>query len=74
MRGRLGHCLCLASENREENDADNFFIHSDILSPFAENWLTKNKLGLSKTFISLSQSMDKVSPGSILLDYSFLVI
>ena len=64
----------LASENTKQNDADNFSTHSEVFSPAAENCLAQNKWGLFKAFVSLSRSKDKVSPGSIFLDYSFLMI
>ena len=65
----------LASENIRQNDADNFSTHSEVWSPpAAENWLAQNKLGLFKALASLSHSKDIVSPGSIFLDYSFLMI
>lgn len=51
-----------------------FFTCSEVLSPATKNWLIHNKLGLSKTFTSLSQPKDKVSPGSVFLDHSFLVV
>lgn len=58
----------LTSENTQESDADRLLTHTDILSPVAENWLLKKKNGFSKTFSSLSQATDKVTP--FFLDFS----
>lgn len=66
--------FAVASKTTRQNDADNFSTHSEVLDSAAENCLTQNKSGLFKAFTSLSWSKDKVRPGSIFLDFSFLTI
>lgn len=48
--------------------------HTEALSPTAKNQLAQNKLGPFKIFTSLRQTKDKVIPGCLFLDYSFLMI
>lgn len=69
LHGRLGHCLWFDFWEYTGEWCRRVF-HTLTFSALLLKTGAK-KMGLSKTFTSLSQAVDKVRPGSVFLDFSF---